>query len=147
MIVVRFIMSTLFAILVIGTLLWIPYMLVKAALFSLIGRPFGFGWKAVRAEIRPYAPTPDPRIRIPVESDAPLMYAEYTYGGNDYKVPVLWNKPDENGVLYINKKQPHVVWHPAYENRATALVAVLLIAGLWFGLVLGGILIYREAVS
>ena len=123
----------------VGIFIWIPWMLLRGALQTLIGRPVGFGWQRIEAEVRA-AELPDNLPETQMKLPA-FHYAVYEVDGEEYKTPLSLRHPIESIRLYVKTDDPQVTWQPQYPDRLTALVGFLFIAGLWGGLIYAGFVI------
>ena len=129
-----------------GIFIWIPWVFVKNALSTLVGRPLGFGWQRVDAEIRT-AEAKDSAKALVIPKSLVFQYAVYEVGGNEYKTPLTRQIKEEQCMIYVRRKNPQEVWEQKYPDKMTALVGILLIIGIWAGLVLSGIYIVRMMKS
>ena len=124
-----------------GGILWflfilLPYRIVIGAIQVLIGRPFGFGWIPVSAEMLPEEGSSPPAEQ---KAEADYKYAVYTVDGRQYRMPYFRKVKADHLKLYVKKKTPRVIWTHSCDNRQTALAGLLMILSLWAGLAMTAI--------
>ncbi|MBR4200885.1 MAG: hypothetical protein IKQ91_06360 [Oscillospiraceae bacterium] len=119
---------------------YIPWMILHPAVSTLIGRPLGFGWKRVDAEICAGEPEDAGKARVLPKASV-LRFAEFETNGEKYKIPLFGEGAEGACRLYVKQKKPQEVWQPKYESKLTALAGAFLILALWAGLVFAGIYI------
>ena len=121
---------------------WLPFMILKESVQTLIGRPVGFGWKRANAEVRT-AEVPKEIQEQAFAPVPPVSYAVFEEDGTEHRTPLPGYHGSSRFILYVRRDNPDNVWHPKYENRFAALIGALIILAFWAGLVYGGIVIAR----
>ena len=119
---------------------WIPFMILKEAVQTLIGRPLGFGWKRVDAEIHS-AEAPEEIQKRASAPIPPVRVAVHEADGTEHKTLLPGYFKSADCRLYVRRNDPGTVWIPKYENRFAALIGAVLILSFWAGLVYGGFVI------
>ena len=135
----------------------IPFMILREAIRTIIGRPFGSGWMRVDAEICTMDVPQEIReqmiraTELPQEIQAQMnrklpasiRYAVYEIDGMEHRVPVNSFKGRQHCRLYVRQDAPDTIWDPKFENRTAAVIGALIILLFWAGLVWSGICIYK----
>ena len=129
--------------------IYIPWMILHPAVSVLIGRPLGFGWTRVDAEVSAGEPADAAKARV-LPNASVLHFASFEMNGEEYKVPIFG--PDAvhsegSCRMYVKRKNPKEIWIPKYQNKLTAVIGALMILALWAGLILAGIYIVRAIKS
>lgn len=120
-----------------GIFIWIPWIFLRGALQSLIGRPAGFGWIRVDADVVDVE-VPEEKLQRPVRKLPHYQYAVYEIDGEEHKMPLPQGSKVSKCKIYVKKDNPQVTWMPSYPDRFTALIGFLFIIGLWAGLIYAG---------
>lgn len=79
--------------------IWIPFVILKESVLAMIGRPLGFGWMRVNADVRTKEAPQEIQERA-FGKIPPLRYAVYEIDGTEYASPLRGSRGTEHCRLY-----------------------------------------------